>query len=80
MGTNRVQKGAMTLGNFPHSMVRLACRKCDRRGQLSRDRLLAEHGPAIAMPDLLGKLADCPRRGMMHDPCGAHYADLVPKG
>jgi len=69
---------AQSLGDFPHVMVRLACRKCGRSGQLSRDKLIVQHGRDIVLPDLLPLIADCPRSGRMHDPCGAHYADLAP--
>jgi len=70
---------AQSLGEYPHALVRMACAKCGRRGQLSRDRLIAEHGADIVLPDLLPRIAACPRAGRMHDPCGAIYADLAPK-
>ena len=68
---------ARSLGDYPHAMVRLACRKCGRRGQLSRDRLIAEHGRDIVLPDLLRIIASCPRYGKIYDPCGVVYADLA---
>jgi len=62
--------GSITLENFPHSMVRLACRKCDRRGQYRRSTLIAEHGADIPLPDLRERIAGCPRQGRMLDGCG----------
>jgi len=40
------------------------------------DRLLAEHGPAMPMPELrLVIAANCPPMiaGQMHDVCGVHF-------
>jgi len=51
----------------------IECGRCDRRGRLRLDRLIAEHGPHMPMPTL-GRLlaADCPRlrADRMHDVCG----------
>ena len=68
------------LGEYPHKSVRLACRKCGRQGQLSRERLVRDHGPDITLPDLRPLIADCPRTAQMHDPCGAYYVDLSGDG
>jgi hypothetical protein len=59
-------------------MVRLRCEKCGRFGQYRRARLLAEHGD-LELPALRLKLVDCERRDRYHDPCGAHFPDLVPR-
>ena len=43
-------------------------------------RLLAEHGPALPMPDLRRIIAaDCPRMlaGHVHDVCGVHFPGLI---
>jgi hypothetical protein len=68
----------LTLGAYPHRMVRLACTKCERRGQYKRDRLIAEHGADILLPDLRHVLARCERRGKLGDACGVYYSDLIP--
>jgi hypothetical protein len=34
-------------------LFEIACNRCDRRGRLRIDRLLAEHGADMPMPDLL---------------------------
>jgi hypothetical protein len=61
-------------------MVRLACSRCERRGQVRRDRLIREHGPDIVLPDLRHKLAvGCPLLGHRSTPCGVYYVDLVPR-
>src|ERR1700724_2362657 len=38
-----------TLGSYSFRLVRLACTKCERRGQYKRDRLIAEHGADILL-------------------------------
>jgi hypothetical protein len=48
--------------------------KCGRHGRLRTARLLAEHGPDIKLPDLLGVIAQCPKWGSMNDGCEAGYA------
>ncbi len=77
--------GYVRLGQLAGRLDRLdvACNRCDRRGRLRLDRLLAEHGPAMPVPDLLRLLsADCPRRiaDKMHDACGTHLPGLVGLG
>jgi hypothetical protein len=50
--------------------------RCDRREQRRIDRLLAEHGPAMPMPELRRIIAsDCPKMiaGHAHDVCGVHF-------
>jgi hypothetical protein len=68
---------APSLREFPHDLVRVACEKCGRSGQLRKDRLIEVHGADITMPDLRHLIADCPRRLSMIDPCGIYYPDLA---
>ena len=70
---------ASTLADYPDAMVRIACRKCDRRGQYRRSSLIALYGEKAALPDVLGQLAhDCPKRGGIgNEACGAYFPDLV---
>jgi hypothetical protein len=70
--------GALTLETHPYQMVRLACTKCDRRGQYRRERLIAEHDADIKLPDLRHVLARCERRAKLGDACGVYYPDLMP--
>jgi hypothetical protein len=61
-------------------MLNVSCSRCDRRGLLSVDRLLAEHGPDFPIPELRHIIAaDCPRmiEGKIADPCGVHFPGLA---
>jgi len=64
-------------------LLEIACNRCDRRGRLRTERLVAQHGPGTSMPDLLTRLsADCPRRqamerGQLADVCGIHCPQLT---
>jgi len=47
---------------------------------LRTDRLLAEHGTAMPLPELRQIIAaDCPRMiaGRIHDVCGTHFSGLI---
>ncbi len=73
--------GSITLGELVGKLDQLevACRRCDRHGRLSLERLIAEHGAAKALPDLWEPLAgDCPRAQStaIHDRCGIYYPQL----
>lgn len=73
--------GYVTLGKVAaaHTMLAIACNRCDRLGRLRLDRLVAEHGADLPVPELRRILAvDCPRmiEGKMHDPCGVHFPGL----
>lgn len=57
----------------------IACGRCDRSGRLRLDRLLAQHGADMPMPELGRVLAaDCPRliADRMHDVCGWRFPAL----
>jgi hypothetical protein len=74
--------GVVTLGKVATRlpMLEVACNRCDRRGRLRTDRLLAQHGPDLPMPELRRIIAaDCARMiaGQVHDPCGVHFPNLV---
>lgn len=61
-------------------VLQIACNRCERRGQLRTDRLIAEHGGALPMPRLREIVAaDCPRMqaAEMRDPCGVHFPQLA---
>jgi hypothetical protein len=78
--TSRQQdaSGALTPRNLPGDYVELACRKCERRGRLSRAKLVGRYGIYIPLPDLLAEIAKCTRRGNFHDACGVYYVALKP--
>lgn len=56
--------GARTLTDYPVAIVRIACRKCERRSQYRRSSPIALYGKKAALPDVFAQLAhDCPKRG-----------------
>jgi hypothetical protein len=74
--------GVVTLGQVATRlpMLDVSCNRCDRRGRLRTNRLMAEHGPDMPIPALLRIIAaDCPRMvaGRMHDVCGVHFPGLA---
>jgi len=76
-----VMSGSILLGQVAEHLATLeiVCNRCDRKGEVSVDRLMAEHGPLMSIPTLLALLsADCPKRqeGRIHDVCGAHMPQL----
>jgi hypothetical protein len=70
---------SMTLGQYPKSIVRLICSRCDRKGQYRKETLLALYGPDVTMPDLRHLIAKCECHGDMSSPCGVRYGDLLPR-
>jgi hypothetical protein len=61
------------------TMLEVACRRCERRGRLRIERIIAEHGSGVR--DLRAIIAaDCPRMRNPSTPiyerCGAHFPDL----
>lgn len=61
-------------------MIDVACNRCDRRGRLRSERLVAEHGAYIPVPVLLRtNAAECPRMqaAQVHDVCGVHLPHLL---
>jgi len=70
----------ITLKEYPHQLVRLVCSRCERKGQYRKETILAEHGPDVTMPDLLHRIAKCPRNGALGTACGVRYGDLMSRG
>jgi hypothetical protein len=71
--------GALQLREYPGEIVRLPCPKCGRAGQYRKQNLIERHGPDIRLPDLREEIAQCERRGLVHDACMVSYVDLVPQ-
>ena len=69
--------GSIKLRDHPGNVVRLSCEKCGRQGQYQKGKLIAIHGPDIPLPELLVEIAQCERRGQMHDNCGVRYIGLT---
>jgi len=61
------------------TMVTVDCSRCDRKGRLSLQRLLAEYGPLMRGPDLLNAIAaDCDKQctRSTHDVCGVRFLEM----
>ena len=71
--------GSLQLYEYPADIVRLSCPKCGRSGQYRKQTLIDRYGADIRLPDLQEEIAQCERRGKMHDACMVHYVDLIPK-
>lgn len=65
------------LHQYPTAMVRIACRKCPRKGQYQKGNLILKYGASQNLPDMLAKIANCERHGKYDDWCGAYYLDQV---
>ena len=56
--------GALTFGDLESKLdvLRVACRKCDRRGQYPVAKLIERYGPDTKLPDWKAEItADAPR-------------------
>jgi hypothetical protein len=71
--------GAVLLNAFPLKMVRLACTRCERKGQYTKANLIMEYGAGISLPDLRHLIAKCEQHGKNGTACGIYYVDLKPK-
>jgi hypothetical protein len=56
------------------TMLDVACNRCDRRGRLRADRLLAEHGPDLPMPKLRRIIAAEERISRQVDPTSPEWS------
>ena len=74
--------GALSLGQLAERLTHLEvrCRRCERRGRLRLDRLIAQHGADFPGPALREILAgDCPKRDApLYERCSVFFPD-VPK-
>src|SRR5271155_1891266 len=72
--------GADVLSSYPYVVVRIACRRCTRKGSYRLARLAAKYGAEIPMMGLLAHLAgDCAIWDARHPGaprCGAYFVDL----
>jgi len=72
--------GADVLSSYPYIVVRIACRRCTRKGSYRLARLAAKYGAEIPMMELLAHLAgDCAIWDTRHPGaprCGAYFVDL----
>jgi hypothetical protein len=74
-------RGSIALGELRGKldMLEVSCRKCERHGRLSLERLIAEHGADMGAT----RVAPYPRRRLpataavtINDQCGVHYPQL----
>jgi hypothetical protein len=75
-----VARPYVTLAEHPGDMVRLACTKCERRGQYRKATLLERYGPDQNMVELrLILAAGCPKieANKIMDLCGVYYPDRI---
>jgi len=68
---------SLQLSEYQGDIVRLSCEKCGRSGQYRKQKLIDRYGADMQLPDLREEIAQCERRGKMHDACMVHYVDLV---
>jgi hypothetical protein len=75
-----MSRSYVTLAEHPTDKVRLACTKCERRGQYRKATLIERYGPDKNMVDLRLELAvGCPKiaAGKIMDLCGVYYPDTI---
>ena len=73
--------GVVLLGQIAGrlSVLEVDCNRCDRRGRFRLDRLIAQHGADMPLPELRRIIAaDCPKMqaNKMHDVCGVRFPAL----
>jgi hypothetical protein len=68
--------GSLLLVEYPGDLVRLSCEKCGRSGQYRKQTLIERYGADIRLPDLREEIAQCERRGRMHDACMVRYVEI----
>jgi hypothetical protein len=75
-----VPHGALTLGQLAErlSHLEVRCSRCERRGRLRLDRLIAAHGADFPGPALRTILAgDCPRRDVsLYERCDVYFPNV----
>jgi len=76
-----VPAGSITLGAVAErtDVLAVACSRCERVGRYPLEGLIAKHGRAFDIPELLRRLsADCPKRTSIshYDLCGIHCPGL----
>jgi hypothetical protein len=74
-----VERTFYRLADEPREVILVACTKCEWKAAFQRAELIAAHGAACPMPNLLEHLAapGCTRIGQQWDRCGVHYVEPV---
>ena len=47
------------------------------QANIEKQTLIERYGADIRLPDLREEIAQCGRRGQMHDMCDVHYVELT---
>ena len=72
--------GALSLGQLAERLTHLEvrCRRCERRGRLRLDRLIAQHGADFPGPALREILAgDCPKwDASLYERCSVYFPNV----
>lgn len=77
-------RAQLPLIEHPAEMMRMACTQCERKGTVSRARMVEQWGPQMGLVDLRQVIAqDCPKQnpdwqGIRR--CGVYYVDLKERG
>jgi hypothetical protein len=74
-----VERTFYRLADEPREVILVACTKCEWKAAFQRAELIAAHGAACPMPNLLEHLTapGCTRIGQQWDRCGVHYVEPV---
>ena len=66
---------AITLADVREPTLTIVCARCGRYGRYKVERLIALHGAAAKLPDLLAMLANCAkaRSVSVYDRCKAKF-------
>jgi hypothetical protein len=68
-----MRRGSFSLAEYPTDMVRLACKRCHRRGQYRKANLLERFPADTPLPDLRHMLAQCERHHHLDGGCGVYF-------
>jgi hypothetical protein len=58
-------RDAITLADVVEPNIEMLCESCGRRGRYNLERLIAEHGADVRLPELLTIIADCPKNPLV---------------
>ena len=66
--------GSLILSDIREPTLAIGCERCGRHGRYNVARLIAAHGAAAKLTELLVTLANCEKaRSVIHDRCKAKF-------
>lgn len=72
------KNGAFVVSDLPKDrLFKIVCEPCKRVGRYRRETLLARFGPDECLPEVIARLANCPKRGSYHDGCRVGAPDPI---